>query len=235
MVHRDWEGVSVLTIALPQIPSAALYRQNIAVYAGLGWWLVRNKLKECDLLDSANLYPAGYIGGVWAKRSSKPHITEVVGSDINIRARKYIPYGEKDKFKQHINGAICRSKETLATLNMFIPDLKRVCVIYRGVDLNTFSPIGPVAGPQVSRPPVRFLYLGGFQTWNPEEYADLNAKGGHILLDTWRKAELELGDSSLFISGPGVILRRLEGWRATLQKPYNVFFSSLFRPIKSLP
>jgi glycosyltransferase involved in cell wall biosynthesis len=72
--------------------------------------------------------------------------------------------------------------------------------------------------------------LGGFQTYNPKLFDERNTKGGHVLLDAWKKVENQIGKSTLMIGGPGTNKTLLNKWRSALQRPEAVFFSDAVTP-----
>jgi glycosyltransferase involved in cell wall biosynthesis len=226
---RKWEDIPVTSVYCPQFPYLLNLHNNTKLLSKLGRILVCDYLDSPDLIHSTNLYPAGFVADQWASSIGKPHTSHVIGSDINICLSHNLARIGKD-WLYNLRGVACNSVVLMNRLIELVPDIKNVRVIYRGVDSLTFAPIGHINGPQSSLPPIRFLYLGGFRTWNlrHKEYYDL--KGGHILLNAWRRVEAGIYPSSLLIGGPGMDIARLQKWRATLCRPEAVFFSKAVSP-----
>jgi glycosyltransferase involved in cell wall biosynthesis len=221
--QREWDGIQVLSVALPQVPRYEFKRMNTLILSFLGKYFVSSLIQSADIIHSTGLFPAGYIGAQWAKLFDKPHVSQAIGSDVNVDLANDKLSGKDKSWLQEIDGIACNSKEIRSKLLSFVPTASKVRVIYRGVDPKMFTPNGTLDGPQSKLAPVRFLYLGGFQTWNPNKYGLLNVKGGHILLEAWKKAETSIGNSSLLLSGPGVVPSRLDPWISSLQRPDAVF------------
>jgi glycosyltransferase involved in cell wall biosynthesis len=226
---RKLDGIDVLSLSIPQLPGGSTLHLNAKLLAWLGRMFAGAQLKETDLIHSTDLYPAGFVGSQWSKLTKKPHTTHVIGSDLNLfLAPKLRSIGSEWLMK--INGFACNSTAILNALTRMAPGLKNATVIYRGVDTNLFSPHGAAGGPQASLPPVRFLYLGGFHSWDPRQVDYYNLKGGHILLEAWQKVEDKVQPGSLLIGGPGADKGKLEEWRQTLHFPQAVFFAGTIPP-----
>ncbi len=226
--RRKWEDVEVVSVACPQLPLGSYSHLNAALLAGFGALRIKPLIANADIVHSMDIYPAGYVAGQWAKRHGKPHSTHVIGSDLNLFL---IPNLSRMGRQWLVNlaGVVCNSQAVRAQLASALPDLRNVNVIYRGVDTALFSPDGPLSGPQVSMPPLRFLYLGGFHTWNTRR-GEFNIKGGHVLLEAWAQVEERLAPSSLVIAGPGADTENLRLWRAKLRRPEAVFISDTILP-----
>jgi teichuronic acid biosynthesis glycosyltransferase TuaC len=225
---RAWEGVEVLSVACPQLPLGSYSHLNTLLLAGFGAASLRATLAWADILHSMDIYPAGFVAGHWARRQGKPHTTHVVGSDLALFLTPNL--GKVGmQWLGDLKGVVCNSQAIQGQLLGLLPALKNVRVIHRGVDAQTFSPQGPASGPQVGLPAVRFLYLGGFHTWDARR-GEFNIKGGHILLEAWRLAAGHLGPSSLVIGGPGADTANLRNWRAALPGPGAVFITDALPP-----
>ncbi len=225
---RVWEDIPVVSVACPQSPSGGMFHLNAKLLSWFGYIFVRSYLDAIDLIHSTNLYPAGFVASRWASSVGKPHIAQVIGSDLNLYLAPNLKRIGKD-WLCNLSGIACVSAALMNRLTALIPDLKNVHVAYMGVDPLTFSPDGPIQGPQSSLPPVRFFFLGGFRSWDPGR-AEYNLKGGHVLLDAWQQVETQIQPSSLLISGPGTDIARLEKWRITLHRPEAVLFSRAISP-----
>ena len=221
--HRQWESIPILSLALPQIPFPWAMDLNVRILAQFGSKLASQHLSNADVIDSIGVYPTGYICSQWSRCLGKTHVTEVTGSDVNLHLKRRLASGGLD-WLETLDGVGCMSVTTRDTFTTLVPGLANVKVTYRGVDLGYFSPNGPSMGLQSMLPPVRFLYLGGFQTWDPRLFDPYNMKGGHVLLEAWQSVESEVGPSSVLIGGPGTDLSRLEEWRSSLLRPEQVHF-----------
>ena len=157
-----------------------------------------------------------------------PCSAHAIGSDVNLflahNARR-LP----GDWSRNLGGVACNSNAIRKEVLRLLPDLANVRVIYRGVDAAFFSPDGPKTGPQQSLPPVRFIYLGGFHTYDPKSPL-YKLKGGSLLLEAWRRVEAELAPSSLVISGPGTDPARLQIWRSSLRRPEAAIILSATKP-----
>ena len=228
VVRREWEGVPVLSVACPQSPSGMAFHLNAVIQARLGWAFVRGFVEGADVVHSTNLYSAGYVASQWAVAAHKPHTTHVTGSDWNLfLGPRLARIGTR--WLRSVDGVACHGMAIMNQLTAVVPDLPNVVVVYRGVDSTAFSPEGPTHGPLSSLPPVRFLYLGGFHSWDPRR-AEYNLKGGHTLLKAWQQVEARIAPSSLLIAGPGTELSTLQAWRASLRRPEAVFLSGAVSP-----
>lgn len=225
---RVWDGIPVVRIAVPHYPSYNLVRLNAKILSNIGFYLAKTYIQDADLIHSTGIYPTGFIANQWAKRLHKVHTSQAIGRDVNL----YLAANAhgSNNWLYTINGISCNSKALYDQILSIAPNLSNVGVIYRGVDTHFFSPEGNLKGPQINLPPVKFLYLGGFQTWKPKKYDQFNYKGGHILLEAWRLAEAHLGNSNLLIGGSGVDFSRLETWRASLKRPHLVRINPAINP-----
>lgn len=224
------EGLSVTTVTVPQIPRVPLL--NLALYRTLGWSRVRRVLEGCDVIHSVGGAFAGILASHWARRAGKHHVTQVIGSDVNTLLPRMQQKGAVAGWENHIHGVACNSEALARAVLGLYPNAKNVRVVRRGVDLQWNQPVGPVAGPLAGKPPVRYLFLGGFDRY-PELPHGTNTKGGMTLLAAWQRAEQELilaGASLLIAGGPGSALGPLARWRATLREPDRVFLAGAFPP-----
>lgn len=218
---RVWDGIDVLSISCPQLPLGSYSHFNTRLMEFFAAPFVREALRSADLVHAAEAYPAGFVSGMWAKKNGKPFTFNVIGSDLNLfLEQNYSRIGKQ--WLNNLRGVVCNSNALQKGLHQLMGELPKVRTIYRGVDTVAFSPEGIKAGPQALLPPVRFLYLGGFHTWDPRE-GTYNLKGEHTLLEAWKLVENQVPFASLAIGGPGVYQERLQQWQATLTNPQRVF------------
>ncbi len=225
---RSWDDIPVVSAACPQTPAGKMSHLNARLFARLGWLFLRSQIENADIIHSTDFYSGGFIGSRWATWAGKPHTTHAVGSDINL----FLPQalGHPDgKWTRAIDGVACNSRSLMKKLLKMVPDISDPRVIHRGVDTDLFIPSGEICGPQRNLPPVRFLFLGGFHTWDPDT-PYYNLKGGHTLLKAWREIEMHVQPSNLLIGGPGIDLGKLKDWQDSLKRPDAVSFCKAIRP-----
>jgi len=225
---RIWDGVNVVSVACPQLMGGSYLFTNAFLLSFWGGFWAKSFINDADIIHSTNVYPGGYVAHQWAKRFGKLNSTHVIGSDLNLFLTPNLSRTGK-LWLSELDGIVCNSQTLKTQLLALAPGLNNVRVIYRGVDNLKFTPDGPVVGPQVSMPAVRFLYLGGFHTWDLRR-GEYNIKGGHTLLSAWRKVEEKIAPSSLVIAGPGADTENLQKWRLTLRRPDSVFIANTISP-----
>jgi teichuronic acid biosynthesis glycosyltransferase TuaC len=224
----NWDGIKVYRLALPQLPFPGLRLLNMRIIRGLGYLLAKAYIEDADLLHSTGIFPTGCVVSRWARKLGKTHISQATGSDVNLLlANQKL---NSTNWINSIDGIMCNSKALSKKLDSLVPNLSNVCVIYRGVDINVFTPHGEEFGPQVGFPPVRFLYLGGFQTWGSNKVSTLSIKGGHILMEAWKMAEKQLGNSSLLLGGPGANSSNINKWKSELCNPDRIIAHKAVNP-----
>jgi glycosyltransferase involved in cell wall biosynthesis len=239
ITHSEHAGVRVTTIAVPLLPlligrtraGTVLGLTNALLYRQLGWPQVRLLLCDCDIVHSVGAGFAGLIASSWAKRARVHHVTQITDAEIEgvLQAAGRIPFLRR--WREHLQGVACNSQALAKDFLALHPEVKNVRPVWRGVDLNRFQESGPAEGPFVDRPPVRYLFLGGFPSYRQLPFGT-NTKGGETLLSAWRAAENELipRGASLVIAGPKSRSNRLEQWRSSLRCPERVALVGPLRP-----
>jgi L-malate glycosyltransferase len=218
---RVWDGIDVTSVACPQLPLGSYSHINTQLLEYFGKAFVDRVLSSADLIHAAEAYPAGYVAGKWALKKQKPFTFNVIGSDLYLFLTKnYSKLG--NRWLKSLKGVVCNSGALKEDLKQLMGELPNVRTVYRGVDTANFSPIGDKVGPQESLSPVRFLFLGGFHTWDSKK-AEFNLKGGHTLLEAWKKVEKQLPSASLVIGGPGFYEEKLRQWQKSLNNPQQFF------------
>lgn len=219
------KGIPVITLAVPQTPSHG--RLSIAAYRVLGWPQLQDVLRSCDVIHSVGADFAGVLSGAWSARAGIYHVTQVIGSDLNLHSKRWITH----QAVGNSQGTACNSHALESKFKELFPHAKNVRTIFRGVDLNRFNPAGPVEGPLAQVSPVRFLFLGGFPS---SKHSDLgrNLKGGETLLAAWQAAEesLHKRGSTLLIAGTNGYEHELISWRACLRYPDSVYITGAVPP-----
>ena len=218
----EYEGVPVITVAIPQTPWSAV-SSNIAMYRWLGWPLVRSVLRTSDLIHSVDAQCCGILASAWARRARLPHVAQVVGSDVNSMLPRIHRSPRVNGWERHVHAVACNSEALARAFLALYPQARNVRTVYRGVDLEGFHPAGPARGPLANRPPVRFLFIGGFIPYSALPHR-ANTKGGETLLAAWQAVEDDLADAgaSLLVAGPYADDPRIARWRAVLRHPERV-------------
>jgi glycosyltransferase involved in cell wall biosynthesis len=228
----EYSGVPVITLGVPQLPLPFPigFLVNIALYRRLGWPLLQSVLRNCDLIHSVDALP-GIVASDWAMRARIHHVYQARGGDVNtifptIRTSRVIAGWDK-----HIHGVACVSRMLEAGFRSLYPHVQNVRTTYRGVNIHCFQPIGSTAGPLSNRPPVRYLFLGGFPSYPTQPYRS-NTKGGETLLAVWKMAEEDMisANASLLLAGPQSNNERIADWRASLRQPERVYVADLLSP-----
>jgi glycosyltransferase involved in cell wall biosynthesis len=227
------EGLQVRTIACPQLQSFSV--ASISLCRQLGWPLVRTLVRQCDLIHSVGVDFAGPVASAWAQRGRKHHVTQAIGSDLAVALPRIRDARLIRGWENYVHGVVCNSVALARNFSAQYPNSKNVCAIHRGVDLEYFQSAGPIDGPLAERPPVRYLFLGGFPE-NGKDSFHTNIKGGDTLLEAWKAGEDDLAHdgASLLVAGPLPKDDRLSRWRMTLRFPDQVHIAGSLRP-ESVP
>ena len=222
----------VTTVAVPQCPSRLplALPLNFALYRALGWRLLRPVLRTHDLVHSVDAF-TGILSSHWASRARIHHVHQVIGSDVNTILPRIVKSRSVAGWDRHLHGVACVGRAVERSFRALYPNVENVRTIYRGVNIGAFQPVGPMAGPLAARPPVRYLFLGGFPEY-PTLPNRANTKGGETLLEAWRMAEPEMAatNASLLIAGPASESDRVRRWRAALRQPERVHIGGLISP-----
>ncbi len=204
-----WDGVRVLRVSVPQLPGLRCAILNGRLLSrGASMLLPRRpEFLQATQIHAADLFPAGPVAARLARRRRLPCSAHVIGSDINLFLAKASPHLLPDWYRGLV-GAACNSEALRRTLHSRLPQLAVARVIRRGVDLEQFHPEGPTLGPHLGQPPTRFLYLGGFHATRPG-HPLAHIKGGHTLIEAWKRVAHDIAPSSLVLAGPGIDGRTL--------------------------
>ena len=226
----EWHGIPRITVTAPQIPT--LDDLNLALYRRMAWRQLSSVFDNCDLVHSVGLDFASVLASAWAKRAGVRHLAQVIGSDLNGPGRRVESVAAAI---QNTHAVACNSAALQADFLRRYPEARNVAKVYRGVDLQTFHPDGPVEGPLAQRPPVRFLYLGGFPNSRKLSFGR-NTKGGETLLAAWKSGmdELAAAGASLLVANvlPGDPY--VEKWRMGVKFPGQVAVTGPLPP-ESVP
>ena len=225
----DYRRIPIVTVTVPQLPRC--YTLNIKAYQHFGWQLVRPFLQNCDLLHSVEGSFAGVLASTWGRWANVRHVTQLIGGETTSMFSQNQVSRRIAGWENHLHGAACNSQALAREFLTYYPSAHNVRTVYRGVDLNIYSPNGPAAGPLAGEWPVRYLFLGGFPPC-PYMLHGANTKGGKTLLVAWQEAEAELYGlgATLLIAGPKSDSYSIRRWRAGLRHPGIVHLAGRIHP-----
>jgi glycosyltransferase involved in cell wall biosynthesis len=222
----------VTVVALPQIPlhGSLGLALNLALFRSYGWRLLRSMVSSTDLIHSVQAFP-GLLASDFARRARIHHVFQATGGDVNTMLPRIKHAPVAAGWERHIHGVACVAKRLEEAFKQVYPHVPNIRTTYRGVDLERFQPGGVTMGPLTGRPPVRYLFLGGFPPYPTERFRE-NTKGGMTLLAAWQAAEPELirANASLLIAGPDTGHGRMAQWRARLKDPGRVHIQDNVSP-----
>ncbi|NLH10439.1 MAG: glycosyltransferase family 4 protein [Holophagae bacterium] len=233
---RDFGRVH--TLAVPGFPggwSLSMRRLTdpwtLLLFREVGFRLLKRLLSECDIIHSVDVFNPGVPAGSWARRYGKRHVVQATGSDLNalLPAEGRLPVIRG--WQGRIDGAACNSAALRVVLMSLAPGIPVVETVYRGVDLERFSPsLRDVADPQQGQG-IRFLYLGGLPSYPYHPWRN-DTKGGVTLMGAWSMVEPELiaMGASLVFAGPQAVSGCSESWRAGLRHPDSVCVAGTVNP-----
>lgn len=223
-------GVAVTAIAIPQVPHAFGSRLvagvDLGVYVQAGWMFVREALRGADVIHSVGASFAGIVGGHWARRARVPHVMQAIGSDVNSILPRVRTWPVIRGWERRCDAIVCNSRALARTLSASFPEAPQAEVVYRGTDLQTFTPAG-----RTNTNGIRFAFLGGFPDY-PELPARRNTKGGETLSRAWAERERELHalGATLSLGGPASDTAAVHAWRDALEFSHAVTIDGLVPP-----
>lgn len=210
MDSYEIEGISIIAVSLPFYAglSPRWKALNILLYKKLFAAIIRKKinLKNIDLLHSVGAAHAGIVAAEISRIYKIPHIAQAIGSDVNILLPLMKTYPGVKGFEMHVNIFSANSESLAAQTRKIFPETA-TAVVYRGVNLNDFSP-GPSARPADK---IVFSFIGGYSVVSTEY--GRNEKGAITLLKAWKRVqEKYTGDKKLCLrfGGPRVSLTETE-------------------------
>ncbi len=188
------------------------------------------KIDDYWLIHSVSANLPAFIAAQWSKRFGVPHVTQLIGSDVNVMLPMIHNMRWIRGWEKSLCGVIADSQNIGSVFSKYYPNVRPVHVIYRGTDLCTYNPIGPSYEFKNAYRGVRFLYLGGF----PQSRGDptANKKGGYTLISAWRRYEKSFidMDASLLLGGPETPNARLQFWQDSLIDPSRVHILGSVKP-----
>lgn len=217
--QRDGD-VRVHHLCLPQLPHAhgGALVMNLRLVAGLMRRLLRDEIARANVFHSVGASFSGLIGGWLSVRFGRPHIAQLIGSDINSEFPSLMSLHAIRTFNDRVSAVGCNSAALQRAYQALFPAARHVEVIYRGLPLGEFPDPGPV-----SVGPTRFLFLGGLPDY-PNLPGRRNTKGGITLMAAWKACERELAECGavLAFGGPSSDCTLFHRWRAGLSFPDRV-------------
>lgn len=226
---REYDGVQVLSFACPRIPLQKAAHLNALIQTYFGKHLLQSHLRTTDAIHAASIYPPGFVARQWAKSVRKPCTTHAIGSDVNFLPRQVWQALSQPQWRFH--GVACESQDMLRKITSLFPNSRNVQVVYRGVDTEEFSPPDVQANKTFANSPLRFLFLGGFHSWDAQ-HPFYNLKGGPLLLQVWQRIEHQIAPDVLIVGGPntGTYRAQLQTWRDSLSRADAVSFLPTLHP-----
>lgn len=227
-----YEGINVLRLAIPQVPHLErgflIGLNAFLLDLGVELLLMRRKIESFDLIHSSMLIPTSTGISKWVKSVGIPHIGQAIGDDVNLYLDKVKEIGIIKNRLCGLDAIQFNSKALKENFEEIFPEGKKESnfVLYRGVDGQRFKP-----NPSIIRAcRVRLLYLGGMQTYDPEQYGALNTKGGHILMEAWQSLDQEKINIEMTFAGPGNDPELLSHWHLGLNFPNRVTILGAIKP-----
>jgi glycosyltransferase involved in cell wall biosynthesis len=218
--------VEYVVLAAPVLPSFVLNLEpsSMALYSGVGWLAVRQLLAGCDLVHSVGASFAGVLASRWAGRLGLPHVTQAVGTDVNFDLPRFKNHISYRGWETHVQGVACNSSALADRFRALYPNAPNIRTIYRGVDLEEFSPDGAKEGPLVEAGFLRLVFIGGIAD-RKDLPARRDYKGALTVMKAWSEIESHPAarQSSLLFAGPECDCARVASWRAALKYPERVF------------
>jgi len=192
--------------------------------------MLHSVLENCSIVHSVGA-DCGVLGSIWARRAGVHHITQIIGSDIEVILPQLANSRLISGWESYLHGVACNSQYLANKFLALYSQVKNVRKIWRGVDLERFQPIGPAAGPLAAKAPVRFLFLGGMPNYSALPYRS-NTKGAETVMQMWQASETKLAEThaSLLIAGPMNNKDRVDRWRGSLRYPGQVHISGPIHP-----
>ena len=217
-----------LVFSLPFIPGNSPFLSYIQIRLWSFW--VYNLLKKNRFLGEFNIIHSvtmemAPIGSYISQKTGAKHYTQATGSDVYHYVPKWESYWSKNNhWKLKVEKAICNSKAIQKELSKVYPDIK-TALCYRGVNLENFK-----FKLRSESNPVKFLYIGGFDTRNVNGQS-LDIKGGRFLAEVWSAAIQEAnGLIELWVAGPGSNGQFGQQWKQTLTNPNSVRLLGNLKP-----
>lgn len=235
-----YRGIRVICFSAPVIPFA-----HPRIPGSDGQWVIRlatrsirlfarglsDMVSKADLVHSVMAGPSAFAIGQLARSRKVATVVQVIGADVDEILPRSCGSRLVREWAGDVGAILANSRYLAGGYRRMFGVGRPVAVIYRGTDLEAFSPIGDAKGPQAGGYGTRFLYVGGFPNSNPHR-AGYNNKGGETLLSAWKVADNREGATrrSLVIAGPMLDLDRLAAWRAGLRHPEAVFIGGRISP-----
>lgn len=228
-------GIDVFSLFIPQLPgmfkSIFILRLNLKISRLIANFILSDFVKDCSIIHSSGLIYSGIINSFLARKVNIPHVVQIIGSDINDILPLISDISAVKNWLSPLHGVSCNSKAILNKFRNLFPKQENVELIYRGVNLNDFSPA--FTNENNNNKSVRFLFLGGFPNYSslPERR---NLKGGETLLKAWQCSEKSFDNDNnppyLLLAGIDSQADFINKWKANLQHPEQVELLGFLKP-----
>ena len=220
-------------IPLPPYTKYSLKLQVLLIKY-FGWQLIKNDIKSFDIIHSVGASVSGIASAYWAQMTDVHHVTQVIGSDLifQLPRLKNLPFVKG--WTRWVHGVSCNTNFLKNLFQKNFPDVPNVEAIYRGTDLETFTPEGPGLDEILSLNGTRFLFVGGFPNYPDIPYGD-NLKGGRTILKAWEIVDSEVENSTsppvFIIGGPFSDTPEIRRWKNSLKHPDRVKILGKINPL----
>lgn len=217
------DGIEVEEIYVPVLPKLNKKIELVRIQAYFSYFLIYERLKEAEILESGSLYPSGEIIRLWVKLGKIDGIAKVsdaIGDDVKIDIKKL----KKERalnILRTFDVILSNSNDMTEDLKMNFENVPLIINAYRGVDFEKFHSKVPSKGPFRENSFPRFLYLGGFPKGDLSDLLN-DVKGGIYLLEAWKIFEKVSQKGVLIIGGPNSDNWLIKEWRRQLKFPDRV-------------
>lgn len=213
-----YQGLRVVTATLPV--HGRFRRLSMQLSRHVLAHTCRRIFAETDLIHSVGAHFSGVIGSHMSATFGKPHLAQIIGSDVNIVLPVIANHLGFRGWQHRVDAVLANSDALIGSWRSLYPEPKPIRRLYRGTDLSLYSP-GPA---RMQDGTIRFLYLGGLPPSFQDDGKGRNVKGGVTLMDAWRKVESDpaMAASRLVFAGPDALCELSDQWHAGLQHPERV-------------
>lgn len=241
VTHRVWkpgrkfierkqdENTQIYYLCLPQYPSnhPIWFELSMRVVNSLTWKMLKTTISGADLIHSVGASYAGVIGAYLKCKTGKPHVMQLIGSDVNSDIPQLLSLQRIRSLHRTIDLLTANSAELVKQFNRLYPANKlSYRVIYRGVDTEKFKP-AKLNG----KSKLQMLFLGGMPRYSDLLFKE-NTKGGVTLMEAWQIIDRQLSgeEVELVFAGPDSDGEKVKKWKDSLKNPGNITMAGLLTP-----
>jgi len=195
----------------------------------IGRHLLHSVISRDDLLHSVSADTTGVPTSFWAKSLGIPHVSQLIGSDINIFLPAFRDHIMIRGWERNATSIICNSFGLADQAKKVYPHLKDIKVVYRGVDLEYYKQLKV---PKERGCELNIMYFGGLPASVSKSGFGTDLKGGVTLMRAWGLIEKEDKCDGLRIvfAGPGSDCETARKWKKGLKFPEKVEILGALHP-----